>query len=442
MFFKKAASVFFTQVLGFFLALAASIMIARSLGPVAKGQLALATTFIGVIGLVSNPALGAASVYWLNRKSEARTEIASSAVWLQMVLAIVAVIVTLLVLPWLAEYAFRGEVPTSLLLLMLLQLPISAFLAALSSLLLGMQQIWKMNYLRIISGVIQVILLAVLVALGHLTLPSAIIIAIISTIAAAAPALYWLHRIDLSLRFRISLPWSRTLMSYGLKGWIGNLLQFFNYRFDVFVVNLLLGAGPLGIYSVAVTLAESLWYIPNAVATVLFPRTAANWDEARRFTPLVSRQTAFVTALGAVGMAIVGFPLILLYGKRFIPAIGPLLALLPGIVILSVGKVLASDLSGRGKPQYGAVGAVASLVVTVILDFLLIPRMGITGAGVASSLSYAVNTLVLLFYYVRLSGNSASSVLLIRQQDLIVYRDLWERSFTTLKSRMLGPEKP
>ena len=141
-------------------------------------------------------------------------------------------------------------------------------------------------------------------------------------------------------------------------------------------------------------------------------------------------------------MAIVGFPLILLYGKRFIPAIGPLLALLPGIVILSVGKVLASDLSGRGKPQYGAVGAVASLVVTVILDFLLIPRMGITGAGVASSLSYAVNTLVLLFYYVRLSGNSASSVLLIRQQDLIVYRDLWERSFTTLKSRMLGPEKP
>ena len=34
---------------------------------------------------------------------------------------------------------------------MLLQLPISAFLAALSSLLLGMQQIWKMNYLRIIS---------------------------------------------------------------------------------------------------------------------------------------------------------------------------------------------------------------------------------------------------------------------------------------------------
>ena len=42
----------------------------------------------------------------------------------------------------------------------------------------------------------------------------------------------------------------------------------------------------------------------------------------------------------------------------------------PGIVSLSISKVLTSDLAGRGRPEFGAIAAAVSLIVTIAFDFL------------------------------------------------------------------------
>jgi Na+-driven multidrug efflux pump len=94
---------------------------------------------------------------------------------------------------------------------------------------------------------------------------------------------------------------------------------------------------------------------------------------------------------------------------------------LPGIVFLSVGKILASDLAGRNRPEYGMWASLASLSLTVALDIVLIPRLGITGAGIVSSVAYAVTFIILLGWYVRMSGNGPVSVLVIRKSDLQTY---------------------
>jgi O-antigen/teichoic acid export membrane protein len=169
-----------------------------------------------------------------------------------------------------------------------------------------------------------------------------------------------------------------------------------------------------------------IWFIPGAVGIVLFPKTAADWDTATHFTPPVARITGFVTMACAVGLAILGLPVIrVLYGRAYLPAFAPLLALLPGIVCLSVGKVLAGDLAGRGKPHYGTASAVCGLVMTLVLDLVLVPRIGIVGAGIASSIAYATSSSVLVLLYVRLSGNKPGTVLFINRSDL-------ERSLGTL----------
>ena len=73
----------------------------------------------------------------------------------------------------------------------------------------------------------------------------------------------------------------------------------------------------------------------------------------------------------------------------------------------------------------------ASLVATIGLDFLLIPRMGITGAALASTVSYGLNSLILLWLYVRFSGNSVGSVLFVRMNDLRLYRDILRKQLTS-----------
>jgi O-antigen/teichoic acid export membrane protein len=204
---------------------------------------------------------------------------------------------------------------------------------------------------------------------------------------------------------RFTPRWNRvvikTTLKFGLRGYVANVLQFFNYRLDLFLVNYFLGPSSTGIYTVAVAMAEMLWYLPNAVGFVIFPKAANTSAEAmNRFTPRVFRLTLALTAAGAVALAIIGKPFIeIVYSPAFASAYGPMLALLPGVVLLGGGKVLTNEIAGRGYPQYNSIASGVSLVLTIGLDLLLIPRLGVLGAAIASSFAYvAIFILALVFY--------------------------------------------
>ena len=71
------------------------------------------------------------------------------------------------------------------------------------------------------------------------------------------------------------LGYLRPALGYGVKAHLGNLVAFLNYRMDIFLVNLFVGPGGAGLYSIAVRLVEQLWMISRAVSTVLLPRLSA-----------------------------------------------------------------------------------------------------------------------------------------------------------------------
>ena len=79
--------------------------------------------------------------------------------------------------------------------------------------------------------------------------------------------------------------------------------------------------------------------------------------------------------------------------------LGVYIALLPGVVLLGAGKVLTNDIAGRGYPHYNSIVAGLTLVITVALDLLLIPRMGILGAALASSAAYSSTFLLSMMFY-------------------------------------------
>ena len=182
----------------------------------------------------------------------------------------------------------------------------------------------------------------------------------------------------------------RSTLAFGLKGHVGNVIQFFNYRLDMFIVNYFLGPAGAGLYSVSVRLAELLWYLPNAVGFAIFPKVAATGAEIMNtFTPRVFRMTLGLTVLGALGLALLGKPIIqLVYSSVFEGAYVPMLVLLPGVVLLGGAKVLTNEMAGRGYPLYNSVNTSLTLMVTVLLDWVLIPRFGIIGAALASTIAY------------------------------------------------------
>ena len=204
------------------------------------------------------------------------------------------------------------------------------------------------------------------------------------------------------------------MLSFGLKGHIGNMLQFFNYRLDIFILNGFLGPANVGIYTVSVRLAELLWYLPDAVGFVIFPKAASSRPEdMNAFTPRVFHITLGLTALGALGLALFGRPAInLVFSSVFIGAYVPMLVLLPGVVLLGGAKVLTNEIAGRGYPHYNSLNSGLALILTVILDLVLIPRYGLLGAALASSIAYAAIFLTAIGFYLTVSrmAKEASSV--------------------------------
>ena len=159
----------------------------------------------------------------------------------------------------------------------------------------------------------------------------------------------------------------------------------------------------------------------NSVASVLLPKIAANADSAAtvQHTTRVTRLALWGTGLSAIALALLATQAIpWLYGEPFRPSVSALLWLLPGIVIFSIANVLAAYIAGIGKPRLNLYVSGVSLIITVTLDLLLIPRLNIVGAAIASTASYSVAAFLLVFFFIRETGVSLREVLLPSSEDL------------------------
>jgi O-antigen/teichoic acid export membrane protein len=186
--------------------------------------------------------------------------------------------------------------------------------------------------------------------------------------------------------------------------YLGTVAQFLNYRLDVFFVSGMLGSRQLGIYMVAVLLAQSVNLVPGTAQAVLFPTVAAGNDD-RANAIRTSQATRFLvwfgillaSALAAGGRLLVTY----VFGPAFAEAVWPLWWLLPGAVIFVIANVIAGYFAGTGRPNLNSLAAVVGVCITVPLDLMLIPKFGISGAALASTASYTTSALTMIVAFCR-----------------------------------------
>jgi O-antigen/teichoic acid export membrane protein len=95
-----------------------------------------------------------------------------------------------------------------------------------------------------------------------------------------------------------------------------------------------------------------------------------------------------------------------------------LVILLPGIVSLSLAKVLTSYLSGIERLGPVTTAAVASLVINLGAIVVLIPAWGIVGAAAASLVSYTVYAVLMVRSASRASGARWHAFVVPRPEDV------------------------
>lgn len=394
-------------MVAYILAMAASIIISRTLGPAGRGSYYVLVTVASTALSLGHFSIEQAQVFLWPTTPDKRSLAANSMVmgfFLGLISSGVALGIVTLLGPRLVPLAGRG-----LLLIALAAVPAGITSLYANGLLVLQDRIGRVNLGVLLSAITQTGLIVLIAANGRLTVSAVVVIWAITT---AVPLLITLPTLRASIK-SFSMNLATRAMSLGLRYHLGMISVFLLFRSDVFILNALVDKTRVGLYSLAVTLAELLFLVTDSIAQVMLPRqVAVSIQESALLTTRVVRINFVVAAAAVLGVVIaspVAIPL--LFGKAFTGSIPALIALSGGVVALATIRPAGGYLIRLNRPLLVAGASVVALAVNVVLNVLLIPMLGIVGAGVASTIAYSLLATFQLIWMIRSSGLPVRSLI-------------------------------
>ncbi|MBI3748467.1 MAG: polysaccharide biosynthesis C-terminal domain-containing protein, partial [Chloroflexi bacterium] len=161
------------------------------------------------------------------------------------------------------------------------------------------------------------------------------------------------------------------------------------------------GVREVGIYSFAVQFLEPVWIIAtSAVTGYLVGYGPLSSSAGLRALFRAAGTVAIITCGGLIALLLAMPSVVQVVGRGFVESLLPALLVSPGILFLSVSKVLAAHQLAAGRLWLSSSVASASLLVTTVADVVLMPHFGAIGASAASSVGYGIS-LALWIYTTR-----------------------------------------
>lgn len=220
---------------------------------------------------------------------------------------------------------------------------------------------------------------------------------LVASVLVAAVGLVLVHRrVSLSSVYRTPserFP-RRRMLTFNSMSVVLVFLLMSLYHIDVVMLQQFAESEDVGNYRAALVLAEFLWFVPLAIQTVFVHSTSELWSQNRhrKISDLASKATRYtflLTAVMAVGLAALADVTVPIYfGAEATPAIEPLLWLLPGALGFALARPILAISQGKGTLRYPVAATGAAAVLNVVLNVALIPRYGMAGAAIATSVGY------------------------------------------------------
>jgi O-antigen/teichoic acid export membrane protein len=414
---------FITQILIFCLSFVSSIIIARVLGPEGKGLFSLVLMIPIMTVTLTNMGINFSNIYFIGKNKYPIGSIVGNALFYSLIVGGSVAFFLIILEPLFNSYFLKGASHIYL----YTTIPLIPFLLISENIyyiFLGYRKMIKLSILRLINPLTYLTILVITFYFFHLSVYGAIWANISGLFVCLSVGIYFLVKSGYCVGLTLNKALYMESFKFGLKQHLGSIFQLLNYRLDLLIIAALLTSMEVGQYSVSVVIAETIWYIPGSLGQVLYPKTASSdIKAANTFTPLVCKTNILLTFIAVLILyGISGIIIPWLFTSEFYPSVMALKLLLPGTFFLGISKVLGSDLSGRGLPQYSTYASLVSLIFTVIFDFLLIPHFGINGAALASSISYMISALIITYLFIRTTGVRPLNLLILREEDIIDYR--------------------
>lgn len=164
-------------------------------------------------------------------------------------------------------------------------------------------------------------------------------------------------------------------------------------QIDILLIGLLLGTTATGLYSAPLRLTPLLAYPGLALARAVAPGAARRGDRTsdpsalqRSIRLLLLVQSALLAAIAVWAEPITDLAL----GPGYEQSADVLRALAPFIFLSGIAPLVSLAINYAGEARRRIPIAVATLLLNVAIDLVLIPRIGIVGAAVGTGVAYAL----------------------------------------------------
>jgi O-antigen/teichoic acid export membrane protein len=368
------------------------IATARLFGAEGRGIIALFITNLAVTGMICKLVGGTALIYLTSRISVFQIAIPS---YIWVVLASIGM-----------NYLFvsTSQIPDGLAKHLLALAIIDNLSIVNKSILGGKEKIKIVNILAVCQSLILILSFGIML---HLFSPENVHTYIIS--------LYFPYLFGFCASFIVVWPYIRhnatfenftksfiSLIKYSVKAQSANIVQFLNYRLSYYFLNSYLTISSIGIFSIGMTLSESIWLFATSIATIQYIRIANTTDlnYANKISILLAKLSFVFSASALIVLLLIpSFVYVFLFGSDFSDIKAVIAALALGILVVSLSNIFSHYFMGLGKYEVELYATLAGLVVTIIACFALIPALGIIGAAISASLSYLTSFTFLLYRF-------------------------------------------
>lgn len=412
-----------TQILKIIFGMLTGIIVARALGPAGQGYAAYILLVFNLLGTFGHLGIISAAPYFQKKSAFERRDVFSTN------LNTIALITLGLSIGVVMAYLFFGvlaDYDALYITLGIILMGLTLFVELFQNWLVADERIIENNRAGLISFFIKSGAILLLWISGLLTPLTFVLVNAISLSIWLIQLLFKVHE---GFSFKISGAILKAEYLYGSVAWTASLFAFLHYRLDQFMIKAYLGVKELGVYTIAVTIAELLFLLPMAIHSALSGRLFNADDEAQgrhvvaktfRLSMLICFLLCFV---GAAGSFLIPF----VYGKAYQGGTAIMLILLPGILFASAPKLLSPWFFASGRPKIHLLATTISLGMNLVLNLIFIPLWGANGAAFASTISYFFYGAYYLVAMKYIDGFSLRALLLPHRSDLEMLRGLLKR---------------
>src|SRR5882672_10585058 len=391
--------VFSTNALMLSSGVVTSLLSAWALGPSGRGDLMVVLMWPAIFSMVAQVGLPQAYRFWIAKQPEYASALFSNAVIFTLVMGLITLAFAELIIPHLIGE--RSPEVLRLTRIYLLVIPVHLLTDLTRGMLEGARRFTWVGALRLILFGVQLVSYIVLWMLGQLTVASASYTMLVSLTASLIVSLIAVWS-ELRPRWQPGFSELGTTLRYGIRDYPGILTEFVNWRLDLMMLVGMASSGAVGLYVVALRLADITTILAGSVGDALLPEVAASKkaDEATRVVTRSLRLTLCAHLMILIPLWIAA-PYILrfAYGTGFVEVTNVLRLLMFASVVWSGGAIVISGLNGLGHPGLSAIARICAALVMVVTLRSWLPSRGIQGAALASIVGYGTMFLVALFWF-------------------------------------------